>query len=178
MARPPSASRAVSGVLAIVILTAGCGGRLPSTSSQRCRKYATSVTYGPDNVGTGTCKWGGDFGPNTYECRIDCTLRVREYASLHDFIEEARVPNRSLLSSESINTTCIGFGGGSGYSASAYVYDERRRLVKIEAAGRVGYEPVSWPPTHFTAWDSAGRPVAGTDTYSGASREFRRGGRI
>jgi hypothetical protein len=171
---PPSLSAidAAGGVLAMVILTGGCGNSVPSASGQRCRRYATTVTFGPNASGTGICRWGGDFGPTSYECRIDCTLRVQEYASLRDFIDEPRVPNRFLLSRETISSTCVGPGGSSGYSARSFVYDELGRVVRIEALGRVGYEPVSSPPTRFTAWDSAGRPVAGTDTYWGASREF------
>jgi hypothetical protein len=170
--RAGAARLALGVVVALVVPGGGCADRLTSTSGQQCRKYATVLTYGPESASTGTCALGGESGPDTYECRIDCTLTVREYAGLRDFIEEARVPNRSLLLKESVTSTCVGLGGASGYVARSYVYDEQRRLVRIEAAGRVGYDPASWPPTQFTAWDGAGRPVAGTDTFLGARREF------
>jgi hypothetical protein len=151
---------------------AGCGSQTPLASSTRCRRYATALSYGPQNQYTGTCGYGV-YNAGTYDCRLGCSLRLRVYASLSDFIDEASVPNRARAIEVSSSVTC-GLANTGGYTSGFYTYDGQKRLAKIEWRSRYGYAlDDTLAVTQYTEWDGRGRPLAGTGPWRGGTVDIR-----
>jgi len=147
-------------------LGAACGGQTPSASSKKCRRYATVMGYASGRPGSRTCTWNV-VNANTYDCGTSCAHTTRQYASLHDSIEEPSVPNRPLVTSAGFSYSC-GLGNSAGYSTGYYTYDAQRRLVEIKWRGQWGYSGESAPTVDtYTAWDSRGRPLLGTRSGPG-----------
>jgi len=140
-----------------------------SSGSGGCRTYASSATVNTSPLAifkdqpltatfdtathqaTVTVLSGALFG-NTL-----CSTGVLTYTSNADFVDEAKVvPPITLAKSQS--TTTSGICGGAGGTAT-YTYDSQRRLTRVTAStGAV---------TTYTAWDSAGRPTAGSYSTGG-----------
>jgi len=170
---PMPTPRWVLTMLALAVsLAGGCGSQTPSESSRTCRRYATLMGYGSGQPGTRDCTWNV-VDANAYVCGIWCAHTTRQYASLADFVEEASVPNRPLVTSEGIGYSC-GMGNTAGYSTGYYRYDAQRRLVEIQWQGQWGYsdEPSSATVDTYTAWDSRGRPLSGTRSGPGGGMEI------
>jgi YD repeat-containing protein len=88
-----------------------------------------------------------------------CTTTVNSYRSTADFVDEVRViPPLTLVTATSTTGSAA---CGSGTSSVTYSYDSQRRLTQFTTPGG---------PTTYTAWDSSGRPTAGT--YSGSSLSY------
>ncbi len=118
----------------------------------------------------------GAFNPSTNTSTITtmfangapCTTSVFMYRSTADFVDEVRVvPGLSMQTSSSTTNTgaC-----GSGTNSVAYTYDAQRRLISFTSGGST---------TTFTAWDSSGRPTAGSfpgttiaNVYNDATRTW------
>jgi hypothetical protein len=84
-----------------------------------------------------------------------CTTSVSTYRSRDDFVDEVRVIPGVLM--QTTTTTTNSGGCGSGTSTVNYTYDSQRRLTSFttSALGVSG-------TTTYTAWDSSGRPTAGS----------------
>jgi hypothetical protein len=152
----------------LALAAVGCSSPLPSASGRRCRWYATAVevdgavrTYTFD-AASREYKWG----------RNRCAEAGLTYASLSDFIEEASVPNRPRLSGTFIFNYC-GMLISSGSTTATYNYDGEGRLVRVDGASQWGYSTApSRSVTHYSAWDSRGRPLAGTASEGGQPSSF------
>ena len=110
---------------------------------------------------------------NTYECESSyCASEGKKYASLLDFVEEARVPNRPRLS-ESYLSSCCGTLITCGSTTQTYTYDAQDRLVRSDGRSLWGYET---EPTlsvgNYTEWDGRGRALSGATSSGGKSIEF------
>jgi hypothetical protein len=97
-----------------------------------------------------------------------CTTSVSTYRSVADFVDEVRVvPGLSMqLSTTTTNTGAC----GSGTNTATFTYDGQRRVTALSSGASV---------TTYTAWDSAGRPTAGSfpgttiaNVYNDATRTW------
>jgi YD repeat-containing protein len=81
-----------------------------------------------------------------------CNTAVSSYNSVADFVNEVRVipPINMQTGSTSTNSGSCGSGTGS----NTFSYDGQGRLTAIT--------PNTGSATTYTAWDSSGRPTAGT----------------
>jgi hypothetical protein len=66
----------------------------------------------------------------------------------------------------SLSTTTTVSGGTSSTGTSTHSYDGQRRLTQTMATSQVAGQTVS-STTTYTAWDSAGRPTAGSTVVAG-----------
>jgi YD repeat-containing protein len=87
---------------------------------------------------------------------------VVSYNSTNDFIDEVRVVP-PLTRSTRATTQTNGFAGTTASGTVTNSYDAQNRLVRQAAAYTIGSAT-----TTYTAWDSAGRPTAGTLSGGGA----------
>jgi hypothetical protein len=154
--------------LACAAVLAGCGGEptSPSGLQANCRAYPVAVS---ENGGPEVPCQLEQGGVVTLRCGTALSPREWHYASLADFIDEARVPNRLRLRSFSSATfSLLHSSGGSG---SDYEYDAQERLIARERSSWSGFQP--WMPferAEFTAWDDRGRPTAGALSDSAGTR--------
>ena len=148
--------------LAVALACAtGCGSAAtPVGPGRRCRKYATRIDAGGY---TQACAFTSS---NTYGCGSgsSCAGAGQRYASLSDFIEEASVPNRPRLSETFVYNYC-GMLIGSGSTTQTYVYDQQKRLMRIDGRSQWGYGALSLGVTQYTQWDARGRPLSGTSSW-------------
>ena len=146
----------------------GCARDLPSSSSRRCRRYATTV-----EVGGYTRTYALNGSANIYGWGTrSCAQEGRRYASLSDFIEEAQVPNRTRASETFLYNYC-GMLNSSGASRRTYTYDDQGRLVASEGSSQWGYAgAASVSATKYTAWDARGRPLSGMILRGGTAIDF------
>lgn len=151
-----------------VTSSSGCTRDLPSSSSRRCRRYATTV-----EVGGYTRTYALNGSANTYGWGTrSCAQEGRRYASLSDFIEEAQVPNRTRASETFLYNYC-GMLNSSGASSRTYTYDDQDRLVASAGTSQWGYASVPGvSATKYTAWDGRGRPLSGTILRGGTAIDF------
>ena len=129
-----------------------------------CRTYPTAANVTTTALGqTFTASLTGAFDTSSNRLTITtmsaggalCTTSVSAYQSKNDFVDEVRViPGVQLPTS---TTTTNSGGCGSGTSTVNYTYDSQRRLTSFTttAFGVSG-------TTTYTAWDSSGRPTAGS----------------
>ena len=144
----------------------------PTSSSVTCRTYPTAATvtmtrgrlYGSNQL-TGSFDSAADTATVTVEA---CTTAVSTYRSTSDFVDEVGVI--PTLTMQTSTTTTSGGGCDLGTRTVNYVYDSQRRL-KSSTTGSV--------VTTYTAWDSAGRPIAGSypgttiaNTYNDSTRTW------
>jgi YD repeat-containing protein len=153
-------------ILAVSLAAAGtpaCGGSSspsPIGGSNTCRTYPTAASVTTTTSGfTQNALLTGAFNASTNQSTVTtqfasgapCTTTVNSYRSTADFVDEVRViPPVSLQTSTS--TTNAG-ACGSGTSNVSYAYDGQRRLTSFTSGGST---------TTYTAWDSSGRPTAGS----------------
>ena len=151
----------------------------PTSGSGPCRTYPTAATV-PMARGALTqmpqLTGSFDSSANTATVTVGtCTTAVSTYRSTADFVDEVRViPSLTMQTS---TTTTFGGDCDSGTSTVSHVYDSQRRLVSSTTGGVV---------TTYTAWDSVGRPTAGSypgttiaNTYNDSTRTWvqtQRGG--
>ena len=99
-----------------------------------------------------------------------CVLNVAatvQYNSVADFVDEVRVvPPVSRWTRNSVIGTPISgsCGPGSGSASITPTYDSQGRLAVVVAVGQVTppLVTVGTSTTTYSAWDSFGRPTAGT----------------
>ena len=138
------------------------GGGVTSTTNGNCVFDATRVE------GTCTNEYTDSSGQKF------TSVSVTRHATRGDAVDEVSVIpplNRS------ISTTTTISGSVKSVGTSTHTYDERRRLVRTDSSttqqGRI-----TKATTTYTAWDSAGRPTAGSNsagnrlafTYDNAAR--------
>ena len=156
----------VAVALAIPIST--CGGSKTPTgpgspgagSGASCRTYPTVTSVAATQSGltinsqmTGTFDSASKKSTTTSAFVIGglCSTTVTNYNSVADFVDEvAVIPGVTLATS---NTTTNSAFCGTGIQAVTFTYDSQRRLTRFSSAGGT---------TTYTAWDSSGRPAAGS----------------
>jgi len=117
-----------------------------STTNGTCVFNATSVE------GTCTNQYSDNFGQNF------TSVSVTRHASRGDVVDEvAVIPplNRSL------STTTTITGSINSVGTSTHTYDAQRRLVQTVSTTTQSGQATN-ATTTYTAWDSAGRPTAGS----------------
>jgi YD repeat-containing protein len=82
-----------------------------------------------------------------------CTTTVHTYSSNADFVDEVRVI--PVLTLTAGTTTTSSAACGSSVSTVTYSYDSQHRLTQVTS----GTSAIT-----YTAWDSSGRPTAGSFT--------------
>jgi YD repeat-containing protein len=165
----------------LVIITAACGGNNSPASpggptagtggggGPACRTYATAAnvktTTSASNIVFQAVE-SGTFDPSTNKVTVQtkfangapCNTGVTSYNSVADFVDEVRVIPDVFLATGTTSTNTGACGSVSG--SLTYTYDGQRRLVSmIPSTGAV---------TTYTAWDSSGRPTAGTISSGGS----------
>jgi YD repeat-containing protein len=105
----------------------------------------TGKTTGAFNVGTKQTTIQTLLGASL------CTTSVFNYDSVADFVDEVRVVPGVTLTTSNTNTNSGACGPFS--TTVTYAYDGQRRLKTMASIGGT---------TTYTAWDSSGRPTAGT----------------
>ena len=81
-----------------------------------------------------------------------CSTNVVSYNSVADFVDEVRVIPPISLATTAVNTNSGACGAGT--ATTTYVYDSQRRVTQLTNGTSA--------TTTYTAWDSSGRPTAGT----------------
>jgi hypothetical protein len=129
-----------------------------------CRIYATDANVATTALGqTLNARLTAAFNTSNNTATITtlsangaaCTTSVNTYRSKDDFVDEVRVvPGLTLQTS---TTTTNSGGCGSLTSTVNYTYDAQRRLTSFTTT-TLGVSGT----TTYTAWDSAGRPTAGS----------------
>jgi YD repeat-containing protein len=176
-------------IVAIAAMAAQCG-KNNSTSptspgaggggTTTCRTYATAATV-TTTVSTSGIVFNGSeaatFDSSSRQATVrtnfangaPCNTAVSSYNSVADFVDEVHVipPVNYQTGSTSTNSGACGNVTGS----NTFTYDGQRRLVSIT--------PNVGSPTTYTAWDSSGRPTAGssggqsiTFVYNDSARSF------
>jgi len=167
----------LAAVVAVAAVGVTCGGSSGSSSSSTsptapgtttptgpaCRTYPTRANVHTVTSGTSVTFDAlevASFDSATKKATVDtqfangapCSTAVVSYNSVADFVDEVRVIPPVTLAIRADGTNSGQCGSGSG--ATVYVYDSQRRVVQItNSASAV---------TTYTAWDSSGRPTAGT----------------
>jgi hypothetical protein len=88
-----------------------------------------------------------------------CGFERWEYNSAADFIREGRTPNLTLALSRHRSYGVMLFTSGSLHSE--YTYDSRGRLLERLRTSSSYFGLMTSDHTHYTAWDTLGRPVRG-----------------
>jgi YD repeat-containing protein len=162
--------------IALAASAAGCSGSSSSGSSNptgpsgggttpTCRTYPTATTVTTTALGvTMNALLTAAFNTSTNQATITvsfvggalCSTAVHSYRSTADFVDEVRVipPTPLELSTTTTNSGSCGTGTGTATST----YDAQRRVVQVTTPGGT---------TTYTAWDSSGRPTAGTLSTGG-----------
>jgi hypothetical protein len=176
----------VLGVIAFSGATVFCGGSPSSPSqsgtggtggsTQSCRTGVSTyriVTVGPSLTSTtnGSCTFNAATVEGTCTNNYSDTagtvltsVSVTRHTSRGDVVDEVSVIpplNRALGTTTSVTGTT-----GNSTGTSTLSYDSQRRLVTIAAVSQPGGTTST---TTYTAWDSAGRPTAGTQVSSGST---------
>jgi hypothetical protein len=128
--------------------------RIVTTSSAVTSTIDGRCTFDPASVET-TCT---NLYSDTTGRRFT-SVSVTRHRSRGDVVDEvAVVPPLTLA----LGTTTTVSGAGPGTtSASTLTYDSRKRLVRTAAVTQPGSQTST---TAYTAWDTAGRPIAATIT--------------
>jgi len=134
------------------------------TTSNTCRTYPASATVQTTTTGTSTvfnALETGEFDTSTKKATVStkfangapCSVLVSNYNSVADFVDEVHVipPVFHVTTTLGTNSGQCGTGTATG----TYTYDAQRRLTQISNSG-------SSSTTNYTAWDSSGRPTAGS----------------
>ncbi len=149
----------------------------PPVSSTTCRTYPTAASVTTISGGTTmNALLTGSFNPTTSTSTITtmfanggpCTTSVFTYRSTADFVDEVRViPG---LSKQTSTTTTNTGACGAGTANVSYTYDGQGRLTSFTSGAST---------TTYTAWDSSGRPTAGSfpgttiaNVYNDATRTW------
>jgi len=154
------------GVSVVLIFSMSCGGSSdtgPSPTPQTCRTYATSsttvttVSTGGGNNRTLSCTFNSSN-------QLACTMTISvcgvvsftvNYASKADFVDEVSViPPRMLQLSQTTSPNSCNI------TNATYSYDGQKRLLNYTING-LTYS--------YSAWESGGRPTAGTVSGPGNS---------
>jgi YD repeat-containing protein len=144
-------------------ITTAAGAGVTSTTNGTCVFNPTSVE------GTCTNQYSDNFGQNF------TSVSVTRHASRGDVVDEVSVIpplNRSISTTTTITGTVNSVG------TSVHTYDAQRRLVQTASTTQQQSGQTTTSTTTYTAWDSAGRPTAGSTstgtqlsfTYDNASR--------
>jgi YD repeat-containing protein len=156
-------------------LTGGLGGGPTnptppsgSSSGSACRTYATGANVRTTTSASSIVFDGvetGNFDTSTRKATVEtkfangapCSTGVTSYNSVADFVDEVRVIPGVFLATgtTNMNSGACGTAGGS----LTYTYDSQRRLISTTTSAGAG--------TTYTAWDSSGRPTAGTTSTGG-----------
>lgn len=164
---------AVLSVLVLALSWTSCSnnnspsnGSNNGSNSGSCRTFATSSGITTVNGGiTLTSLQTTSFDSSKKQYTVVekfndgslCSTAVENYNSVADFVDEVSViPGRVLFTG---NTGTNSGQCGSGSSTSTNRFDSQRRLMQI--VGPNG------STTTYTAWDSSGRPTAGTTSSGG-----------
>jgi hypothetical protein len=133
------------------------------TSGSSCRTYSTAADVSTRTSGTSivfNAKETANFDASAKKVTVEtkfangtaCNTAISSYNSVADFVDEVRVIPPVNLQTGSTSTNSGGCPGGSG--SNTFTYDSQRRLTAIV--------PNTGNPTTYTAWDSSGRPTAGS----------------
>lgn len=160
----------------------GSGSGLGSGSAASCRTYPTAatVTTTLPSGASQTASLTGAFDSSVNRATVTtlgptgavCTTSVSTYRSTADFVDEVRViPGVSL---QTMTVTTNGPACGGVTSTVNYNYDASGRLTSFVTMA-LGVSST----TAYTAWDSAGRPTAGSfpgttiaNSYDDATRTW------
>jgi len=100
--------------------------------------------------------------------RVTCVLEERalacgferwQYNTVADFIREGRTPNLTLALSR--DRSYVGMVLTSVSLRSEYTYDSQGRLLARLRTSNGSFGVLTYDDTHYTAWDTLGRPVRG-----------------
>jgi hypothetical protein len=136
----------------------------PGSGSGICRTYATAADVTTTALGqTFNARLTAAFNTSNNTSTITtmsatgapCTTSVSSYRSKDDFVDEVRVIPGVLM--QTSTTTTNSGGCGSATSTVNYSYDSQRRLTSFTTSV-FGVSNT----TTYTAWDSSGRPTAGS----------------
>jgi hypothetical protein len=131
----------------------GDTGTPTEASGPSCRTYGTEGTL---TAGGNTFTITASFDPATLEISSEiknATMtqnNVDTYASLEDFVDEVSAVGKQLLIKRVEK-------GDFSDSTATYTYDASKRLIKREQTAAT---------FTYSAWDSEGRPTAGTAEFT------------
>ncbi len=163
----------------LCLALAACGGAAnapspPPSGSSQCRTYVTQFTRqvvyptftSPSE--TSTCVF--DQGRSTLSCTGAFTLAAGcggtlttdyVYASVADFVAEARTVGRVLETKEEETLQRPSNCGESGTGTVLLTYDASKRLLSRDASSATNPMTLN---LNYNGWDAAGRPTSGIET--------------
>ena len=139
------------------------------STSNACRTYPTTTNIRTTTSGISiefTAAQTASFDTSTKKATVQTsstsapvctTTNVITYNSVADFVDEVRVIPPISLFASSVGTNSGACPAGTGTTVN--IYDAQRRVVQITDGTKA--------VTTYTAWDSSGRPTAGTTTGGG-----------
>ena len=147
-------TRAAAAVVLVVLATSCRSSHIEGTKV--CRHYPTAFTESGRSY---TCSFDGS---TRFACDDTSRFVIQQwvYANQTDFLLEAQVPNRVLAQSRSFIT--LGLVVTSSTFVTDYLYDASGRLLERRRHRSDVSRQLDLDTTQYTAWDSSGRPTAGT----------------
>ena len=144
----------VSALFACLVLMPGCGSS-GIEGTKVCRRYPTAFTESGLSY---TCTLDGRI----LSCRDGSRFVLQDwtYVNSADFVAEAQVPNLIRAQSRSLQT--LGMVVTSSVVSTEYQYDASARLLERRRRRSDVTGARELDTTRYSAWDSLGRPTAGT----------------